>query len=213
MIEYREQFFESPAEREAIHFLSKLLGCELVEQFWVRTKGNKFYRLDFVLIEDSERIAVEIDGKLWHNKEKDIDRDRAILESGYIDNIIRFSALNAKMYPEVIAYYLRKLYPNFFDKVYGCEERIEQHLRYNEITIQDQNINKHNEGILIDVTIKIGNSEEKKYSVQDGLDPEEADELTSEYKTFKIIKRKGDLSNSKVFFYKIVKESFPDLED
>jgi very-short-patch-repair endonuclease len=47
------------------------------------------YRLDGIVVTQSRRIGIELDGKAFHNKQRDWERDKYILQTGQLDEIIR----------------------------------------------------------------------------------------------------------------------------
>lgn len=76
---------ESPAERKLLHVLRKAYSpSEISGQ--VPIAG---YRVDFVT---ADGIGWEIDGKQWHNSERDEQRDSCILATRQIVAIIRIPA-------------------------------------------------------------------------------------------------------------------------
>jgi very-short-patch-repair endonuclease len=76
---------ESPAETKLLHFLQKgYTDDQILPQ--VRLCG---YRIDFVT---SDGVAWEVDGKKFHEKERDEKRDMKLMESGKLRSIIRVPA-------------------------------------------------------------------------------------------------------------------------
>lgn len=82
---FRRQPTESKIEEEFQYWMSKFLAVDGRAQVPVSTsRGN--YRLDFLF---DGRVAVELDGKRFHDGKRDAIRDEAILRETEIEEIIR----------------------------------------------------------------------------------------------------------------------------
>lgn len=91
-IGWAEAKFQSPIEERMHHILTRsiLKSVSICQQHKVKTDSG-IKRLDFLLqTNGGRRVAIECDGKEWHDAEKDSVRDAAILRSKLVDRIIRF---------------------------------------------------------------------------------------------------------------------------
>lgn len=91
-IGWAEAKFQSPIEERMHHILtcSILKSVSICQQHKVKTDSG-IKRLDFLLqTNGGRRVAIECDGKEWHDAAKDSVRDMAILRSKLVDRIIRF---------------------------------------------------------------------------------------------------------------------------
>lgn len=80
---------ESPIEHEFWHGMEKhFRGDRAESQVWVC--GGR-YRLDSLLSHQGHRIAVELDGAMFHTASGDAERDRKILLAGEADQIVRIT--------------------------------------------------------------------------------------------------------------------------
>lgn len=81
----------SPIEEQFIWEFEKVVSerCSISREVEAQTPIGLF-RLDFVVEDDKGRkIGVECDGKEFHNSEKDVRRDAAIVSTGIVDKIYR----------------------------------------------------------------------------------------------------------------------------
>lgn len=89
--------------------------------------GNRAYRVDFVASTDTRSIGIEIDGRHFHDAERDAVRDDAILQTGKLARVYRFPA--ALMYygrlTAVLA--LWRVEPWLYLKSSACLVRAAQH--------------------------------------------------------------------------------------
>lgn len=84
------QLAESPLESMFWHFMEKT-KTEAWERVEPQHKtGHR--RLDALLVTGGIRIDLELDGKAWHDKDRDADRDAELLGSGAVDEVIRIEA-------------------------------------------------------------------------------------------------------------------------
>jgi very-short-patch-repair endonuclease len=84
---------ESPAEDWFYHEIKKRIDGKIEQQEIVNT-GKKKYRVDFLLTgyDGMPVVAVEIDGKKYHNELSDSKRDKEIIKNVDWDCIVRFQA-------------------------------------------------------------------------------------------------------------------------
>lgn len=89
---YNNHRFDSPLEKDFFINVLKHIKNDvfIFYQFGV---GN--YRLDYLIYDGDNKIAVELDGKDYHDKNRDSIRDKNILEETDIDYIIRFAGKSA----------------------------------------------------------------------------------------------------------------------
>jgi very-short-patch-repair endonuclease len=81
---------ESPLESMFWHFMEKT-KTEAWDDIKPQCKtGHR--RLDAMLVADGIKIDLELDGKAWHDLEKDAVRDAELLTSGAVDEVIRIEA-------------------------------------------------------------------------------------------------------------------------
>lgn len=88
-----QQWSESPLEKYFWHFFHKCVGpFRLVAPQY----NIENYRLDGFFQTNTHRIGIELDGAAFHDPIRDTARDKKILASGLIDEIIRipFAAMN-----------------------------------------------------------------------------------------------------------------------
>lgn len=91
--QYQPRAYESPLESRLAWRLSKLLapGVALTPQATVQTSIGRF-RPDLLLVTSERRTALECDGREFHQDEHyDLVRDIAILKTGTVDQVLRFS--------------------------------------------------------------------------------------------------------------------------
>lgn len=84
--------YESPIERDAGYLLWKRLAEEasIKAQRWVRTPSRSC-RLDFEITIGATHVAIECDGRQFHNRRDDLERDRDLLTNEKVDRIYRLS--------------------------------------------------------------------------------------------------------------------------
>jgi len=123
VVEHFNPPYDSPLEERFAFDIAKHLDSEvtIVTQSWVKTRcGN--YRVDFLLNRGALRLAVETDGKNFHDPIRDLWRDSLILGTGTIDAIVRFRGTDLFGFPNDCLYLLAFWYPKLFS------ERGHQHL-------------------------------------------------------------------------------------
>lgn len=81
---------DSPIEDIFYYEFQKCVAseAEVWRQFECLTPGGTFY-LDFLVTVGDRRVGFECDGKDFHNKLRDRNRDRAIVDAGFADRIYR----------------------------------------------------------------------------------------------------------------------------
>jgi hypothetical protein len=123
MTPYQEQnatAFESPIEEILLPQLKEYLspGTEMILQKELETP-NGHYRPDALLVNGSEILAIECDGKDFHTSHSqelyDLWRDAFLLFDNCVDYIYRFSGREIHYFLSDIIYLLSKEQPQFFD--------------------------------------------------------------------------------------------------
>lgn len=106
---------ESPPEICFLDDVEYLLpgSVSITPQVWIDTDAGRF-RLDFVLASKQRAVGIEIDGKAYHNHERDHERDSAILRTRRVALIYRFSAADALYRGSTVLYFLAYREPTFF---------------------------------------------------------------------------------------------------
>lgn len=85
------EYGDSKAEFDFVWELRKHTQAEIIWQYPVNP-----YRIDFLVKGRDLNVAIEVDGKKWHNIKRDSKRDRAILRKDKsINKIIRFEGHDA----------------------------------------------------------------------------------------------------------------------
>lgn len=104
---------ESPIEDFFMNHISDMLDDEvkLISQYEVEAMGMNF-RIDFVLQIGERKVAVECDGKEFHNPGRDLWRDAITLGENKLDVVFRFKGtdLTARMYQCAYILYLNEKY-------------------------------------------------------------------------------------------------------
>jgi hypothetical protein len=100
---------ESPIEAEFYGLLSKTASGNNGIRKQV-TFGK--YRVDFLFESFGKKIAIELDGKQFHNYQRDMNRDRDLL-NGYVDEIIRIPGAAIYAFPNLTMIGLSKWHPRF----------------------------------------------------------------------------------------------------
>jgi hypothetical protein len=108
--------YDSPIEDAFAFNIVKYLekGVELIPQYEVITSRGKFI-LDFILkTPNKEIIAIECDGREYHDFFRDAFRDAFILKENDIDEIIRFTGKYINYYFEACLFFMLKYHPELF---------------------------------------------------------------------------------------------------
>lgn len=108
--------FDSPAEFSFVWCLHKITTCFIHPQYKVST-SNGNYRIDIVLEKDGRFLGIEIDGKKWHDEEKDSIRDQFIVKETEVKSIIRVSGADANYCPIIGVEFIYKKHPLFFENL------------------------------------------------------------------------------------------------
>ena len=108
---------ESPIEEDFLHcfYKVKAVNVSIKGQEDCQTRLGNF-RIDFVITTGSRRIAIECDGKDYHDKERDKLRDEAILETGFVDTIYRIPGRSLCFFTNDVLDLLRIAEPSLFDE-------------------------------------------------------------------------------------------------
>jgi very-short-patch-repair endonuclease len=108
---------ESPIEEDFLHCFYKVKAenVSINGQEICQTRLGNF-RLDFVITTGSRKIAIECDGKDYHDKERDKLRDEAILETGFVDTIYRIPGKGLWFFTNDVLDLLRIVEPTLFDE-------------------------------------------------------------------------------------------------
>src|SRR5262249_37378302 len=86
---------------------------ELRQQAGIKV-GARNCRPDFTLALDGHTIAVEIDGRAYHDAEADRKRDAAILKTGQVESIVRIPASIVITDPKVAVWVVAHWFPAYF---------------------------------------------------------------------------------------------------
>lgn len=113
---------ESRAEDWFYHEFHKRTCARIDPQ--VKVKGDfKNYRLDFVVNNRDKKIAVEIDGKDYHDEDADYIRDKDILKNNtWLKGIVRFDAHDLMFNAPLVTLYFCKFHPEFIFMVNKPDE-------------------------------------------------------------------------------------------
>lgn len=108
--------FDSPIEQR----LGEILFAMLPPRVKVRTQciiqAGRLRRVDFDLrYGDASRIIVECDGRNFHKRDEDRERDTAILLNQSIRSVIRFRGCDIHCADQECADFVRMSSPDFFD--------------------------------------------------------------------------------------------------
>jgi hypothetical protein len=107
--------YESPLERLFAYHATKYLNpsVRLGAQITIQTVCGE-YRHDFLLQHGQLNVAIETDGKAYHDPIRDLWRDSLILGTGTIDAIVRFSGTDLHRAPYDCLKMLAFWYPSLF---------------------------------------------------------------------------------------------------
>jgi hypothetical protein len=116
MQDYRPPF-ESPIEDAFAWVLSKHIGeqVELLPQVEVKTFAGSF-RVDLLARSPNRRIAIECDGRDYHDYRRDMFRDSIILGETSIDGVYRFRGTDICGPLEDSLYSFSTLEPGLFSR-------------------------------------------------------------------------------------------------
>ena len=92
--------YDSPIEDALAYPLAKYLDSDA--SFRTQQRIKTFcasFRVDFYIAHNSRRVAIECDGKRFHNSTRDLVRDTLILGSGAVETIFRVQGKDAYYRP------------------------------------------------------------------------------------------------------------------
>lgn len=106
---------ESPIEETFAYECSKYLndGVSFDSQLEVTT-GHGGFRIDFVLSQPNQRVAVECDGQDFHEPFRDEFRDAILLGEGHFDTIYHFRGCDIFYFPEDCLWIIAREDPPLF---------------------------------------------------------------------------------------------------
>jgi hypothetical protein len=109
--------YDSPIEEIFAWHSTKYLRRDVAvdTQVGVDTRQGQF-RMDFVLIDRDERVAVECDGHDFHDPFRDEFRDAILLGEGHIQTIYHFRGCDLTYYPEDCLWLMSIRDSNLFSK-------------------------------------------------------------------------------------------------
>ena len=110
--------YESPIEERLAWQLSKYLtpGVALKPQVTVQTRLGAF-RADLVLHTAERNTVIECDGREFHqDAHRDLVRDLALLQTGAIDQIVRFRGTDIHVVLPDVLHVIRVLHPEAFSR-------------------------------------------------------------------------------------------------
>lgn len=109
--------YESPIEEIFAWNCAKYLVSRIVfdNQLEVNTKHGRF-RIDFLLSDGNERVAVECDGHDFHDTFRDELRDAILLGEGNFETIYHFRGCDLTYYTEDCLWLMSILDPNLFSE-------------------------------------------------------------------------------------------------
>lgn len=107
--------FDSPAEERFLHHLAKVLSPDASydDHVPVDTLCGPFV-IDYVVRAGARRAGFEIDGREYHDIERDAWRDAAILEAQAVDVMIHIPAADLYRYPYDALCLISRVEPAFF---------------------------------------------------------------------------------------------------
>ncbi len=118
--------YDSPIEDLFALSFSKYLNPEIqfVPQFKISTICGTF-RMDFIIKYSKNIIAIECDGKEFHNSGRDEWRDAMILGSSKIDEIYRFKGADITYHIDDVLNFIMKDHPHLFsDRGISCLKQL-----------------------------------------------------------------------------------------
>ncbi len=108
---------ESPIEDIFAWHSTKYISDEVTfdNQVWVNTEHGRF-RIDFVLSDRKQGVAVECDGHDFHDAFRDEFRDAILLGEGHFETIYHFRGCDLTYYPEDCLWLISILDPDLFSE-------------------------------------------------------------------------------------------------
>lgn len=104
---------ESQLEADFLYDAKKYTHCDIAVQVPCPTPWGEF-RVDFVFDITGEKVAVECDGKDFHDLVRDEWRDAAILGSGLVNEIVRLRGCDLYYRAEDCLFVLMQWHPRLF---------------------------------------------------------------------------------------------------
>lgn len=131
--------YDSPIEEELGKLFAKYnepySDIAVLPQVGVQTSGGRFI-LDFLVIANGHKYAVECDGKEYHDYYYDLYRDGMLIAGGFIDDMIRFRGTDLTVFPYTCILFLGKIIPGLLS---------EQQLIAVETTARNERWNSQNQ--------------------------------------------------------------------
>lgn len=127
---------ESPIEEIFAYESVKYLNGrhDITNQVTIKTSRGLF-RIDFAITTEEKRVAIECDGKDFHDAMRDEIRDDALLKEGHLDVIYRFRGRDLYYYPEDCLWLMSQFDPGLFTRR-GCSHLNKLHkLQFSRATI------------------------------------------------------------------------------
>jgi len=108
--------YESPIEERMGVAMAKAFhpGVTIETQRKVAAHGEKF-RLDFHVEYQGTRLAVECDGKDYHEYHRDRRRDLLTIDSGAVTDVFRLRGTDIVYDAEACVTYMRSFFPSLFE--------------------------------------------------------------------------------------------------
>jgi very-short-patch-repair endonuclease len=109
---------DSPIEEKLAYHAIKYISddTELISQFGIKTICGEF-RVDFIIRDNKGLcVAIECDGRNFHDEHRDEWRDAMILGDSDISAILRFKGADIQYHIKDLLYLTAKAYPQFFSE-------------------------------------------------------------------------------------------------
>jgi len=145
--EWPEPPYESPIEATFASCCFKHLrpDVHIEAQAETSTKHGCF-RIDFVLSLGDKRIAVECDGRDFHEPFRDEFRDAILLGEGHLETIYHFRGCDLVYYPDDCIWLMSALEPQLFSErgrhILGRLQRVENENREGTIGVWNADVNR-----------------------------------------------------------------------
>ena len=146
--------YDSPIEENLGELFAKYndpySDIAVLPQVAVQTSGGRFI-LDFLIIANGHKYAVECDGKEYHKYYHDLYRDSLLLGEDFIDEMIRFRGKDLSFLPNACLLFLGKLIPDFLsEKQLTAVEMTARTERWNLRFSRDPDGENFNDDMFID---------------------------------------------------------------
>ena len=103
--------YDSPIEKILGESLAKYdimsSAIKIIPQVSIKTSGGVFI-LDFLIIANGNKYAIECDGKEFHEYYHDLYRDGMLICEGFITDMIRFRGQDLTIFPQACTLFLGK---------------------------------------------------------------------------------------------------------